>query len=82
MKRTLALLAALGLLASTAVPLGPSYANGEEDGTASSAAPEATTDTADEDTDDDEALKVLEGGFSIPAADGDAAAKDDSTDKK
>lgn len=81
MKRTLALLAALGLLASTAVPLGPSYANGDEDGAASSTAPEATTDTADQETDDDEALKVLEGGFSIPAADGDDAAKD-GADKK
>lgn len=73
MKRTFAFLAALGLLASPMLHIETAQA-----GTAQENASDAPDSTPADETGKDDALKVLEQGFSIPAADGDAA-KDQKT---
>ncbi len=73
MKRTLVILAAFALMASAGLRVGPAFA-GKDNG---DKAPDASaTATAEEASQDDDALKVLEQGFSIPAADG-TASKDE-----
>lgn len=80
MKRTFAALAALGLLASPILHIATAWADTTQESAASAAdAPGSTT--ADE-TAKDDALKVLEQGFSIPAADGDAKDRKTGTSRK
>ncbi len=80
MKRTFAALAALGLLASPILYIATARADTTQESPASAAdAPGSTT--ADE-TAKDDALKVLEQGFSIPAADGDAKDRETGTSRK